>query len=476
MNQLMKSGTTYIIMFIVASFTMVHFSPDADAGQPLALHPDNPHYFLFHDKPTVLVGSGEHYGAVLNLDFDYVRYLDALANKGLNHTRTFSGVYCEPQGAFKIEKNTLAPAPGRFSSPWARSDTPGYANSGNKFDLQKWDENHFRRLKDFISQASKRGIVVELDLFCPFYEDSMWRLSPMNSTNNINSKGNIARTDVYTLDRNGGLLEIHDALVKKIVTELNGFDNLYYEICNEPYFGGITMTWQQHIIDTIVDTEKSLPNRHLISLNIANGSKKIEQAFPAVSIFNFHYANPPDAVGVNYHLNRVIGENETGFKGTGDTHYRMEAWEFILAGGALFSHLDYSFVAGHEDGSFQYPSTQPGGGNDAFRNQMLVLKDFIHSFDFVKMKPDNSIIRKTPPKARAKALTEPGRQYALYIFGGTQGELVLALPPGKLKALWINPLTGKIDKEQSVVHDGGDCTLATPPYTQDVALRLNMEN
>ncbi len=46
---------------------------------PLALHPENPRYFLFRGKPTVLVTSGEHYGAVLNLDFDYVRYLDALA-------------------------------------------------------------------------------------------------------------------------------------------------------------------------------------------------------------------------------------------------------------------------------------------------------------------------------------------------------------------------------------------------------------
>ena len=45
-------------------------------AKPLALHPDNPHYFLWRGKPTVLITSGEHYGAVLNLDFDYVPYLD----------------------------------------------------------------------------------------------------------------------------------------------------------------------------------------------------------------------------------------------------------------------------------------------------------------------------------------------------------------------------------------------------------------
>lgn len=48
----------------------------------MALHPDNQRYFLFRGEPTVLVTSGEHYGAVLNRDFDYVRYLDALGRTG----------------------------------------------------------------------------------------------------------------------------------------------------------------------------------------------------------------------------------------------------------------------------------------------------------------------------------------------------------------------------------------------------------
>jgi hypothetical protein len=32
---------------------------------PIALHPDNGHYFRFRGKPAVLVTSAEHYGAVL---------------------------------------------------------------------------------------------------------------------------------------------------------------------------------------------------------------------------------------------------------------------------------------------------------------------------------------------------------------------------------------------------------------------------
>src|SRR5260370_14337050 len=145
------------------------------AAQPLALHPGNPHYFLFRGKPAILVTSGEHYGAVLNLDFDYKKYLDTLARDGLNNTRTFTGAYVEPPGAFKIEKNTLAPAPGRLICPWPRSRTPGYANGGNKFDLERWDDRYFARLEDFLAHAGKRGIVVELNLFTPMYADGPWK-------------------------------------------------------------------------------------------------------------------------------------------------------------------------------------------------------------------------------------------------------------------------------------------------------------
>src|SRR6185436_14171682 len=115
----------------------------------------------------------------------------------------------------------------------------------------------------------------------------------------------------------------------------------------------------------------------MITQNIANGKKLIEQPHAAVSVFNFHYAHPPDAVAMNFALNKVIGDNETGFKGTGDAHYRMEAWEFLLAGGALYNNLDYSFTVGHEDGTFVYPEKQPGGGNAGFRRQMKVLADFM---------------------------------------------------------------------------------------------------
>ena len=150
------------------------------AEQPLALYPANPHYFVFRNKPTVLVTSGEHYGAVLNLDFDYKRYLRTLAADKLNLTRVFTGAYREAPGNFHITDNTLAPAAGRFIAPWPES--------GGKFDLTRWNDAYFLRLSDFMSEASKHGVIVEMNLFCPYYEDAMWDLSPLNAKNNTNGR------------------------------------------------------------------------------------------------------------------------------------------------------------------------------------------------------------------------------------------------------------------------------------------------
>lgn len=397
-------------------FALVLLAGASSARDPLALHPENPHYFLFRGKPTVLITSAEHYGAVINLDFAYNTYLETLKEDGLNLTRTFSGAYVEPPGAFNIARNTLAPAPGKFLCPWARSDVMGYTNGGRKFDLSLWDEEYFIRLKGFLTAASKRGVVVEMNLFCPFYEEAQWRLSPMNAINNVNGLGAIARTNVYTLDKHGGLLALQEAMVRKIVTELNEFDNLYYEICNEPYFGGVTMEWQHYIADVIRDAEFPLPRKHLISQNVANNKAKVENPHEAVSIFNFHYASPPDTVAMNYHLNKVIGDNETGFAGTNDFPYRREGWDFIIAGGGLFNNLDYSFTTDNENGTFRYPSRQPGGGNPGFRKQMHILKDFIDSFDFIRMGPDPTFVRASLPQGiSARCLSDPGHAYAVYV-------------------------------------------------------------
>lgn len=451
------------------------------AQQPITLHPDNPHYFQWQGKPTVLVTSGEHYGAVMNLDFDYLTYLNTLQKDRLNLTRLFSGPYLEPPGAFNITSNTMAPTAGRFVCPWARSSEPGNAHGGNRFDLNRWNEAYFQRLKNFIGEAEKRGIAVELALFCPFYEDIQWNISPFKAENNVNGLGSIARTDVYTLDKHAGLLAVQEAYVRKIVTSLNGYGNVLFELCNEPYFGGVTLPWQHRIADVIVETERTLPQKHLITQNIANGAAKILNPHPAVSVFNFHYATPPRTVAMNYGLNRALGDNETGFRGRADSTYRKEGWEYLLAGGALYNNLDYSFTVKAPDGTAALGPKEPGGGSPALRRQLRTLRKFMEAVDFVHARPDSTLLAgPLPPKARLHALHQPGREVAGYVYHAFHApqaapiQIPLHLAAGRYQLTWTIPETGT-QQRQTLRHPGGVATLTSPPMTVDVAFFLKKQ-
>jgi hypothetical protein len=459
-------------------------------AQPLRLHPGNPHYFEYRGKPAVLITSAEHYGAVLNGAFNYVRYLDTLRDDGMNLTRIFAGVYRERPEDFGIANNTLAPMPAVFVSPFARSETLGALDGLNKFDLTQWNAAWIERLRDFVSQAARRGIVVEVTLFCVFYRDHMWEASPLNPRNNVQGIAEgIPRTEVLTL-KHPAMVKLQEAFVRKVIETLNEFDNVFFEICNEPYVTNVPDDWQRHIARTISAVEAGLPKRHLIAQNIANNGKKIVDPDPNVSVFHFHYARPPSTVGENYGLNKVIGLDETGFDGTADFIYRIQAWDFLLAGGAYYNNLDYSFAPGHEDGSFAYPGTQPGGGSRNLRRQLAILSRFFQDLDFVTMSPAaNLITRGVPEEASARALgNRSGSQYAVYLHHGRvladhqpryvvntrrrTVTLALSLPAGNWHARWWNPQTGKIDKSEEFSHAGGERMVSSPEYTMDVALEL----
>lgn len=61
-----------------ASILLLSFSCQTKVAlnqNPIRLHPENPNYFICNGKLIVLFNLGEHYGAVMNSDFDYEKYL-----------------------------------------------------------------------------------------------------------------------------------------------------------------------------------------------------------------------------------------------------------------------------------------------------------------------------------------------------------------------------------------------------------------
>lgn len=436
-------------------------------GEPsrerLRLHPENPRYLLFRGKPTVLITSGEHYGAVINADFDYERYLDELAGHGFNQTRVFSGSFIEPADKFVVgRQNTLAPRPGRFVSPWARSED-------GKFDLEVWNPEYFARLTDFVAEAAERKIVVELVLFSALYESERWEASPFNGANNVNRVPAIDVAQLYTLE-NGDMLTYQDAFVRKLVDELESFGNVYFEVINEgqsepaPASDG----WQAHIIETIADADADAPLEHLIARNYPH-TEPVSDPDPAVSIHNFHYQRDPSRYR---NLEGVLAFDETGLQGIADEPYRADGWYFMLSGGGVYSNLDWSFAPDHEDGSFVVPPDTPGGGGHTLRRQLSVLKGFVERFDFVEMSPSHQIVGRAPAGSTVRVLANPGREYAIYVGGGRPGSLALDIPEGRYRAEWISTFDGTVAKRERLLHGGGRASLTPPPHSQDIALAL----
>ncbi len=469
----------------------------ASAVDPIHLHPKNPHYFEFRGKAIALITSAEHYGAVLNSPFDYRRYLDTLAADGLNYTRIFGGSYVEiPARSFGIRRNDLAPGPGQFLAPWARSSTPGYEGGGNQFDLAQWNPEYFARYRDFLSEAAKRAIVVEVTFFSSTYQEAHWKVSPFHPSNNVNGTDAIDWKKLHTLE-NGNILAHQERYVRKLVREANGFENVIFEIQNEPWsdrteLAGVvnpylrspardqypnsidiadrlSMAWQARVAEWIASEEAKLPNKHLVAQNYSNFGFPVRDLAPGLSIVNFHYAYPA-AVESNYGLKKVIGYDETGFLGNGDDAYLRQAWNFLLSGGGLFNHLDYSFSVGHEDGSDTEPNG-PGGGSPALRRQFGILSRFVHSMPLPDLDRDTRTVVHAGGVC-ARVLSTPGGVYAMYLDGDGPADITLDLPAGQYSGEWLDPRTGNVAKLDPFRHSGVQKVIRTPTFRNGLALRL----
>jgi beta-lactamase class A len=465
--------------------------------EPLKVHPKNPRYFSWNGKAAALVSSGEHYGAVVNLDFDYIKYLDTLQKEGMRYTRIFTGSYIEPVGAFGIERNTLAPKPGRFLAPWKRSPREGYAGGGNKFDLTEWDTDYLQRIKAFLTAAQDRGIVVEITFFCSTYTQKQWEVSPFRPANTISPMDMLDWKSLHTDKVSSDVSKAQIKLVQHLVTELNSFHNIVWEIQNEPWADNHTfgetinpyildkttfpnrieitsptsVAWQRRIATQIRATEKSLPHQHLVFQNVANFRLAIHPSddLAEVDAVHFHYAYP-EVVVMNRALKKPICCDETGFAGKNDEVYRQQAWAFTMAGGGLWNHLDYSFSVGHETGDDVQPKS-PGGGSKTLRAQLKVLSDFLNSFDLANMQSDRSILDINPGLS-GWCLANPGKEYACYFHGRLPGAIkVPAALNGLLQLTWTDTRTGKPLKTETIL---GKSYIELPPRDKMVDIALSI--
>jgi hypothetical protein len=460
-------------------------------NRPITVCEQNPHYYSFDGKPILLITSAEHYGGVINLDFDYIAYFDRLREYELNYTRIYPGAHVEKRGYFPLE-NPVAPEPGSLILPWKQTQEPGGAH-GTKFDLETWNEQYFLRLRDFIGEAAARGIFVEICFYNAQYPE-MWSVAPFNRENNVQGFGDYDCNDFQTT-LHKDWLKIQKAYVRKLTKEVNEYDNVILEICDEPTTMGtpspLATEWVSEMADVIVETERSLPKKHLIAQQLE--TEVDFTADPRIPVIVTQYiqhnqyrqVGGVEALDTEYGHGKPIEMNESAWYPIWYEEHkveasRVEAWEFMVGGGAAYNHLNGRFTCSDPTGNTP--------DNLEVLNSLRNLKHFLYRFDFVKMLQDKEFVKSGVPQgAWLRCISEPGRQYALYLHhsrlgrenwwyvpepGDYRAELEVELPEGKYALEWILPVTGKAVRKETVAHQGGRFFLVSPRYELDIALSI----
>jgi hypothetical protein len=500
---------------LVVAWLAVFASPaTADAPNrraPVSIHPDNPKYFLFRGKPLVLVTATEHYGSVINRQFNFERYLDNAAANKMTLTRTFL-LFRELQSP-RNPCSPCKPESPDYVAPYPRAG-PGKALDGEPvYDLDRWNPEYFDRLHRFLHRASELGIVVELTLFSNTYADNIWALNPLRSRNNTQGIGKVEWPD-YTSSRDKDLVERQLNYVRKMVKETSQYDNVYYEICNEAG-GGIANhaptaevdLWQAEIARTIREELRELKRTHLVfGLQAFAYAPRFEQKFDAsfsgtmLDAVNCHPLPGLTLDGHAYNLGNfmskelklnevqqfcfaahrarkpcVLDEDNAAslYRDTiGWTIHRKRAWTAVLSG-SHYDYIDFSVTVGSETGTAE--------SRRAIRAWMRHLSEFIHSFDFVHAVPLADCVTRRPKHLIAATLAVEAKDYIAYLADerevtdpaageAIEGTVTLALPSGRYRISLYSPTTGVYSP--GILVDGGKAvSLGLTSFQHDIVVR-----
>ena len=455
----------------------------------------NPHYFQYKGEEILLITSAEMYGAVINKKFDYIKYFDALHAYGLNYVRIYPGAFIEKTGMF-LEDNNLAPGPDTIV-PWARSATPGYIGGGNKFDLDKWDPEYFSRLRDFISSAAGRDIIVEVCFFNAQYPES-YDYSPMYISSNVQGIGDCDYNSFQYMDHDRRLFDYQLKYIEKIIEETNEYDNVIYEFIDEPTLfeadSKRIFAWISALIDKAVEVEERLPKKHMLAQQLEFAVSFSDDDRVALIVTQYIEANKRQVGGIMalnnvYCYNKPIELNETALFPEWHqclTAARIEAWEFMVGGGAAFNQLNGYF------------SVRNPAGNDAKNHvnlEMLKrLRTFMESIDYINMTRDLESVKSVTEAANLNMISEKGRQYAIYMHnsplncgkfhrtfyaanvGRFSPVITMELGKGGYEISFIQPETLDVIEKRVLNCDGGDIDIKCPEYMVDIAILINAVN
>lgn len=511
-----KKGSLLICFLVLA--LLISMKPIAqsktDKIVPVRINPGNPKCFEFRGKPLVFLTATEHYGSVMNRPFRFERYLADAADKHMTFTRLFL-LFREMQSAMN-PYSTCKPESPDYIAPFMRNGGGKALDGQPKYDLDKWNPEFFERLQRFLSLASEYGIIVEVTIFSNTYGDGVWALNPLNAANNVNGVEQIPWAQYNTM-RHPKLFERQMIYLKKILEATRQYDNIIYEICNEP--GGLapgTATnpkpeevnqWQMEIAKVIRESEKDLPNKHLIVGQEAFTYSPWEQSSDIsfrkldLDVVNMHPLPNTTFNGKSYNMGEFMSKqlkikdlrdyclatyNEpkplnfdednvaSQYKDVdGWTIHRKRAWVTLLSGGH-YDFIDFSII--------NYSETGTENSQRYVRTWFKHLSDYIHSVDLVHAKPMTGWLKKQPEHTLETVLAVDKQEYTIYLADDREldeqgagmpirGSINFDLPAGAYKLSCYSPVTGLYSPAISIA-GGKNLRFDLPEFQHDIVIRI----
>lgn len=483
----------------------------ANSSGPISIHPENPKYFIFRGKPLVLIAASEHYGSVVNPSFNFEKYLAQAAADKQTMTRVFL-LYRELPTA-RNPSATLCPLSPVFLAPWPRIG-PGKALDGEPiYDLDRWNPDYFERLHKFLSLASQLAIVVELTMFSNTYADDVWALNPLRAENNLQRIGHVGWPD-YTSLKDKSLVARQAAYARKMVQETGTYDNVYYEICNEPG-GGMAGhassedvdAWQLEMGTVIREELHRLGRRHMVvGQGAVNYTPSYRQNFDRAlsgSLFDAVVVHPSSDLiykGRSFNLGHFmskqlkLSEFRDFFLATcsagkpclsdednvatlymdtqGWTIQRKRAWMAVMTG-SHYDFIDFTIRADVETGT-------PAARRE-IRSWMRNLSEFIQSFDVIQSRPLPDWIENMPEHLVGATLAIADAEYLAYVADAREvtdpragqplgGTVSFQLPDENFAVSLYSPVSGEYSPSV-LFHGGKRINLVLAPFQEDIVIR-----
>jgi hypothetical protein len=443
------------------------------AGGPLRVHPDNPRYFTDRSKRAdgtlkAVYLTGSHTWPNL-IDrgtkdpppaFDFDWYLRLLEQHDHNFIRLWGRhvTWYHDYGDDRV----LHAAP----LAWERRG-PGNALDGKpKFDLSRFNQQYFDRLRSRATAARDRGIYVSIMLFGGRYEcTGGWRGNPFNASNNLNGIDGDPNRDgngleTHTLDL-PAMTRLQEAYVRKVIDTVNDLDNVLYEISNESHTSSVQ--WQYHLIRYIKDYEKAKSNRHPVGMTALWGDDPKQDN-------RLLYASQADWVSPQINHEQVMAELPAA---DGAKVRLLDSDHWFIA--AILKNPTFgrdwvwkAFSSGHNpllmenlplDSGSEVPVTTNDPGHVASRTAMGHTRRFAQRMNLAAMTPAKELA------SSSYCLANPGNEYLVYLpkaggvivdLSAAQGELAVEwFDPANDKTVAANPISGGARREFKPPFDGG---------------------